>query len=53
MTLIAFALACAGMLALCLALSRHYRELFNTSPSNGKRLLLRLSGALALAGCRR
>ncbi|WP_193074103.1 DUF3325 domain-containing protein [Pseudomonas sp. FME51] len=51
MTLIAFALACNGMLALSLAMSRHHRDLFNTSPSEGRRQRLRLFGAVSLMGC--
>ncbi|SDR76287.1 Protein of unknown function [Halopseudomonas litoralis] len=51
MTLIAFALACSGMLALSLAMSRHHRDLFNTSPSERRRRILRLFGVLSLMGC--
>lgn len=43
MTLLAFALAYVGMLALCLAMPRHHRQLFNRAPSllqqHGLRLL--------------
>ncbi len=49
MTLLAFALAYIGMLALCLAMPRHHRQLFNRAPSllqqRGLRLLA--SGLLA------
>ena len=33
MTLLAFALAYVGMLALCLAMPRHHRQLFSRAPS--------------------
>lgn len=43
MMLLAFALAYVGMLALCLAMPRHHRQLFNRAPSpllqHGLRLL--------------
>jgi len=43
MMLLAFALAYVGMLALCLAMPRHHRQLFNRAPSpllqRGLRLL--------------
>ena len=43
MTLLAFALAYVGMLALCLAMPRHHRQLFKRAPSpllqHGLRLL--------------
>ena len=51
MTLIAFTLACTGMLALCLAMPRHHRDLFNTGPGNGRRILSRLLGTALLIGC--
>lgn len=51
MTLIAFVLACNGMLALSMAMSRHHRDLFNTSPSERRRQILRLFGAMSLMGC--
>jgi len=51
MNLITFALACTGMLALCLAMTRHYRDLFNTHPAPSRRASLRLFGSVLLAGC--
>jgi hypothetical protein len=45
MTLLAFALAYVGMLALCLAMPRHHRQLFNRAPSP-----LRQRGLRLLAG---
>ena len=50
MTLLAFALAYVGMLALCLAMPRHHRQLFSRAPSpllhRGLRLL---AGGLLIA----
>ncbi|MCQ2031358.1 DUF3325 domain-containing protein [Stutzerimonas zhaodongensis] len=48
MTTLAFGMAYLGMLALCLAMSRHHRDLFETSPSLSKQHLLRLIGACLL-----
>ena len=45
MTLLAFALAYIGMLALCLAMPRHHRQLFDRAPSP-----LRQRGLRLLAG---
>ncbi|MCQ4259477.1 DUF3325 domain-containing protein [Stutzerimonas stutzeri] len=45
MTTLAFGLAYLGMLALCLAMSRHHRDVFETSPSPGKQRGLRLIAA--------
>lgn len=45
MTTLAFGVAYLGMLALCLAMSRHHRDVFETSPSSGKQRGLRLIAA--------
>ena len=50
MTLLAFALAYVGMLALCLAMPRHHRQLFNRAPSPRLQRGLRLlAGGLLIA----
>jgi len=48
MILLAFALAHAGMTALCLAMHRHHASLFGQVPSPLRSLLLRLTGSLLL-----
>ncbi len=42
MIMLAFGLAYLGMLALCLSMSRHHRDVFETSPSPGKQRGFRL-----------
>lgn len=50
MTLLAFALAYVGMLALCLAMPRHHRQLFDRAPSPLRQRGLRLlAGGLLIA----
>ncbi|MNN01822.1 hypothetical protein D3C81_1144500 [compost metagenome] len=53
--LLVFGLNLLAMTALCLALSRHHRDLFGAAPSDRRVLVLRsvalLDGALALAYC--
>lgn len=44
----AFGLAYLGMAALCLAMSRHHRDLFETSPSVSKQRWLRLIAIVLL-----
>lgn len=49
MIVLAFALSYAGFTALCLSLSRHYREVFDATPSQARTQLLRALGWAALA----
>jgi len=48
MILLAFALAHAGMTALCLAMDRHYVSLFGQAPTPLRRRCLRWAGGLLL-----
>lgn len=48
MTFAGFALSYSGFAALCLSLDRHHREIFQSVPSEKRRLLLRSSGWLLL-----
>jgi len=52
MNVIAILLAASGMIVLALAMSRHHRDLFGSSPPPGRRLALRLAagGLLTLNG---
>lgn len=50
MTTLAFALAYLGMLALCMAKTRHYREMFNAAPTPGRQRNLQLSAFGLLLG---
>lgn len=49
MMTLAFGMAYLGMAALCMAMSRHHRELFETSPSVSKQRWLRLIAIALLA----
>lgn len=49
MTLLAFALALLGFVALALAMDRHHRQVRRTAPAGWLRGLLRATGTLALA----
>lgn len=49
MMTLAFGLAYLGMAALCLGMSRHHRDLFETSPSVSKQRWLRLIAIVLLA----
>lgn len=49
MIVLAFALSYAGFAALCLSLSRHHREVFDTTPNERRTPLLRGLGGSALA----
>lgn len=51
MIFVAFVLATGGMLALCLAMPRHHRDLLKGQPSRRRRVLCRLLGSVLLAGC--
>lgn len=53
MTVAAFCLVYAGFSALCLAMDRHYEDVFQRALSRRLRLMLRVAGwsALALALC--
>lgn len=51
MSFFAFVLASAGMFALCLAMPRHHRDLFNTQPGTRRRAVFRVLGCALLAGC--
>lgn len=48
-SLVALALACAGMAFLCLAMERHHQQVWGREPSRGQRLGLRGGGALLLS----
>ncbi|WP_181295099.1 DUF3325 domain-containing protein [Pseudomonas sp. Q2-TVG4-2] len=50
MTTLAFALAYLGMLALCLALTRHHRAIFNTAPTSVRQRWLRVAATGLLLG---
>nr|WP_307321609.1 MULTISPECIES: DUF3325 domain-containing protein [Pseudomonas] len=49
MMLLAFALAYLGMLALCLAMSRHHKALLGGEPGSLRQRVLRLAAALCFA----
>ena len=44
-----FALSYNGLLALCLAMPKHYRQVFTHAPAEGRVLLFRLGGWLSLS----
>jgi hypothetical protein len=48
-SVLALALAYAGMALLCLAMDRHHQQVWGREPSPGQRLGLRGAGALLLA----
>lgn len=50
MTSLALALAYLGMLALCLAMTRHHRAVFENAPSPGRKRVFRIAGAGLLLG---
>jgi len=50
MTLLAFALSYLGMLMLCLAMTRHHREVFNAAPTHNRRRWLRMLATAPLLG---
>jgi hypothetical protein len=50
MTTLAFALAYLGMLALCLALTRHHCAIFNTAPTSERQRWLRVAATGLLLG---
>jgi len=50
MTTFAFALAYLGMLALCLALTRHHRSIFSTAPTPERQRWRRAAAAGLLLG---
>lgn len=50
MITLAFALAYLGMLMLCLAMTRHHREVFNAAPTHNRRNGLRMLATGLLLG---
>lgn len=50
MTLSAVLLAYAGLTALCLAMDRHHRQVWEFAPRASRRMLLRLTGWTLIAG---
>lgn len=50
MILLAFALAYLAMLALCLAMARHHRAMFNTAPTSRRQRWLRVTASGLLFG---
>lgn len=49
MMLLATFCALAGFAALCFAMPRHHRQLWETAPGRGRQILLRLGGSFVLA----